>query len=93
MFLRFNYADYFPSPRLQGLMRMREQANQNFLRQPQMIMQNGMANLRRNGVPNMNNMNLQKTALQNNASGINASAMYVYNLRADQTWPFVSRIC
>ncbi|KAF3390978.1 Transcriptional activator somA [Talaromyces pinophilus] len=59
----------------QGLMRMREQANQNFLRQPQMIMQNGMANLRRNGVPNMNNMNLQKTALQNNASGINASAM------------------
>lgn len=74
-------------------MRMREQANQNFLRQPQMIMQNGMANLRRNGVPNMNNMNLQKTALQNNASGINASAMYVYNLRADQTWPFVSRIC
>lgn len=74
-------------------MRMRDQANQNFLRQPQMIMQNGMANLRRNGVPNMNNMNLQKTALQNNASGINASAMYVYNLRADQTWPFVSRIC
>jgi hypothetical protein len=56
----------------QGLMRMREQANQNFLRQPQMIMQNQMANLRRNG---MQNMNLQKTALQNNASGINASGM------------------
>jgi hypothetical protein len=55
-------------------MRMREQANQNFLRQPQMIMQNQMANLRRNG---MQNMNLQKTALQNNASGINASGMYV----------------
>lgn len=58
----------------QGLMRMREQANQNFLRQPQMMIQNGMANLRRAGVPNMN-LNLQKTALQNNASGINASAM------------------
>ena len=57
-------------------MRMREQANQNFLRQPQMMIQNGMANLRRAGVPNMN-LNLQKTALQNNASGINASAMYV----------------
>ncbi|KAF5016581.1 hypothetical protein F66182_11695, partial [Fusarium sp. NRRL 66182] len=63
-----------PSPQLQGLMRMREQANQNFLRQPQMMMQNQMG-LRRNGVPNMNTMNLQKTALQNNASGINASAM------------------
>lgn len=60
-------------------MRMREQANQNFLRQPQMMMQNQMG-LRRNGVPNMNTMNLQKTALQNNASGINASAMYVYPL-------------
>lgn len=67
-------------------MRMREQANQNFLRQPQMMMQNQMG-MRRNGVPNMNNMNLQKTALQNNASGINASAMYVsssYTLWFDQ---------
>jgi len=77
-------------------MRMREQANQNFLRQPQMIMQNGMANLRRNGVPNMNNMNLQKTALQNNASGINASAMYVCPTICgliNQIWPFVRGIC
>jgi hypothetical protein len=44
-------------------MRMREQANQNVLRQPNMLMQNQMANMRRNG---LQNMNLQKTALQNN---------------------------
>lgn len=51
-------------------MRIREQTNQQFLRQPQMMMQNQMASLRRNG---MQGMNLQKAAMQNNTS----TGMYV----------------
>lgn len=55
-------------------MRMREQTNQQFLRQPQMMMQNQMANIRRNGMQGMNlPNNLQKAAMQNNTS----SGMYV----------------
>lgn len=50
---------------------MREQANQNILRQPNMLVQNQMANLRRNGIQGMN---LQKTALQNNTS----AGLYVF---------------
>ncbi|EED12631.1 cAMP-dependent protein kinase pathway protein (Som1), putative [Talaromyces stipitatus ATCC 10500] len=62
----------------QGLMRPREHQNQNLLRQPaqaqaqaqaQMMMQNHMVNMRRNPMQNMNHP--LKTALQNNASGMN----------------------
>lgn len=49
----------------QNLMRMRDQSNQNFLRQPNMLMQSQMANFRRNGIQGVN---LQKTAMQNNTS-------------------------
>lgn len=48
-------------------MRMRETVNQNFLRQPQVLMQNPMAGMRRNG---MQNMPPQKTAMLNNAAGM-----------------------
>lgn len=48
-------------------MRMREQQQNQFLRQPQMMPgQMGQLNVRRNGVV----PNLQKTVLQNNQSGL-----------------------